>query len=317
MPNEAGGPSRAPGLEPSRTIDLTQAPPESHVVDPATLAHPEPGAMPTPGVMETSTPPGDPDLTARFAAQEEQIKELQRGISRMTQQHEDAIEEAQLNREMDQLMASAVTPATLPRPNGDAMYALPDGQDPNAPATVGQVTTLMRNFGDAMGPSVQAYAMQAAWDVTAEEVQALFQERPELQNIPEPNRTLAIRKAVPLLRKRRARAAAPAGSPTSAAGPETPAAPTRDLAPGSVTPHVERPRAAPPSPSEESGPADQVGRLTNAYAKARYDAANTRDLAEKKRLLAQMKIIHNQLAAVQGLTDRDLQEGWQQGGGNG
>lgn len=296
------GPHLGRAPEPSRTAEIASGPnmemPMNEVPSgtpgeaTAPNTQPQPPAPPQPTVpgVQSSPPPAAPESASELAALRQQVGELVQGIGNLKASHAREVEEMRLMMEMNQ--ANQLAPQIPP-------MGVPEGVDPDQEMKVGD---FFQYFNGIIGPVVttaQAQALRGMWDVTAEEETAVLQAYPNLQVMPEPNRTNFIQKAVALRRQATAGPASPTPAQAAQASPQP--APSRPAPP--TVPHVEH-TPAPAVPDFQ--PKDELVEARREYDEAKASQANSP--AEHKERLRKMRAATDKINALLGNTE-EMQRG--------
>jgi hypothetical protein len=217
-----------PSPEPQRTMTLDQ--------DTQTYQT-NPGAEFQSGInplsdLQSSPPPADPGLAAQL---EEFKSNYGRAINALSERN-GALDQMRQQMAEVQLELEALRAASTGRSNANDIN-LPEGVDPTAGATIQDLFQFGKNVANIVEQRLAdatAQQIRASWGVTAQEEQVVLQRFPSYQNLPEPQRSQQIKRAVDLLIRpsQTVQAAQPA---QSASSPMAPAPVTQR-----VVPHVER-----------------------------------------------------------------------------
>lgn len=250
------------------------------IPDPETLT---PGTSNQP-VTISSPPPSDPAEATEVAILTKQVGELIRALGAKDKKHTQELQALKFDIEMQ--LASA-NPQTI-NPNA----VLPQGINPEDPATMGQLVGTIAN----LGPFVQAQIIRGTWDVSPTEELAVLQQYPNLNSLPEPVKSQKIKQAVNLMRQfseaSETHETPENGTTPSSAHQATPTRITQRQARPTV-PIVERSN----NPQfEEPRPVDNL-----QMARAKYAAADR--IKDKNERLKAKKAAYLEAVRAAGLTD--------------
>ena len=282
-------PHQGPAPGPAKTMDLTGEPVGTVNIDPGDLTPGGPNAPnPQSAPAHASTPPPQqPDLAAEVAEWKKRAGEALAAIGtertareEQDRKHAAALQKMQMNFQIAQ--ASQAQQAATPAPD-----ALPDGINPDDHPTFAQMKAISVN----VRAEAAAAAIQATWDVTQDEINAVFAANPALQNVPEPQRTQWVLQQAHQLR---ADLQPPSVSPAPVAQPQAPQAQSRPVA---TVPLVEGPTGAPAFETQD--PTNEM-----AEAQAAYVQANA--IPDKKERNAARKEAWTRILALQGMSHEEL-----------
>ncbi len=292
--NAAGDGYRGPAPPPARTLDLTGG--EVEVVQPNVFNQDgSPMEMSEPGPqtrlseyaanfdrqtqpiapLPEALAPSVPGPAVQPVAAPNEMQELRATVEKLTQAvasrvTDDAHRVAEDKRRDLQMAAINAVGASPAQGVGDG--DLFQGMDDDDTLTVGQA----RQFAAQMGQLVPAAAKQAVWDITQEEINAVFAENPILHRTPQPQRTDLVQQFVQNRRDLQARNVEPVEE-SRGTGAQSNARETREV-PGRVVPHVEG-GGAPASAVEPQAAEDTI-----TYARRMYEEARAnRSLSRKER----------------------------------
>lgn len=181
--------------------------------------------------LRSSPPPADPGLASQL---EEFKANYGRAINALSERNGMLDQMKQQMAEV-QLELEALRAAGQGRPDPNAI-SLPSDVDPNATATIQDLFQFGKNVAQIVEQRMaeaSAQQIRASWGVTPQEEQAVLQRFPSYQNLPEPQRSQQIKRAVELLI--RSTQPSPPTQPAQPVSSPVAAAPVTQR----VVPHVE------------------------------------------------------------------------------
>jgi hypothetical protein len=291
--NAAGDGYRGPAPEPARKLDLSDGTvtekEQIFLPDGSAMDVPEPGpqvplteyaaqydaaspTVPLPDTLQRQPEPAALPAAAAVAAPTNEVQELRESVAQLQKQLESqgvndrqrSLETERMRLQMAAVTAAGASPA--PAAGGADLF---QGMDDDDTLTVGQG----RAFAAQLGQLVPAVAKQAVWDITQEEINAVFAETPALQNTQEPQRTDLIQRLVQNRREQLGRNGSQ--QPVAeAVGKKSDVRTTRPVE-GRVVPHVEGQRT-PTSATEPRAAEDVMAVARRKYAEVRADRSLSR-----------------------------------------
>lgn len=242
---------------------------------------------PLPRGLRTSEPPPNPEMAANLAELNQKIGQLTESVGRIKSDYEAKLEEQALNHQV-QLLAM----------QGRRAPVLPQGVDPAQTVTIGDLTHILTSYGNDM----QSGLIRQSWDVSPEEELSVLNANPSLANLPEPDKTIFIQKAV-ALRRRNSGTQPRAAAPTTSSSPQ---APGSVAAP--VAPQNSRPVAGHIVPMVESGAPSDIGDVTPAsvYQAAIQEYREADKIPNRAQRLAAKKAAMKKAQYSMGISDEQL-----------
>lgn len=182
--------------------------------------------------LQYSPPPANPDLAATV---EELKGNYGRAINALSERNQ-AIDDMNLRMAEVQLELEALRASQgMAHPSNN--LNLPEGVDPAAGATINDLFQFGKNVAQIVEQRLAeatAQQIRASWNVTPQEEQMVIQRFPSYANLPEPQRSQQIKRAVDLL----IRPSQPKQQPAAAQPARSPEAPAPVQQ--RIVPHVER-----------------------------------------------------------------------------